>query len=141
MAGRKVSVVRRRSEDAEGRRKTRHVFGFWAVTFTFVTLLAFSTVPSPLYAVYAARDGFSPFMITLIYAAYAAGVIFSMLFISHLSDFHGRRPHVLAAIAIAILSDLVFLVWPTLSGLFVGRVLCGLAVGLVTSTAAAALRE
>ncbi|MGW0082122.1 MFS transporter [Streptomyces sp. NPDC003393] len=106
-----------------------------------MTLLAFSTVPSPLYAVYAARDGFSPFMITLIYAAYAAGVIFSMLFISHLSDFHGRRPHVLAAIAIAILSDLVFLTWPTLSGLFVGRVLCGVAVGLVTSTAAAALRE
>lgn len=131
----------RRHVGADHARSRRHRFGFWAVTFAFVTLLAFSTVPSPLYGLYAIRDGFSPFVTTLIYAAYALGVMFSLLFISHLSDFHGRRSHLLAAIAIALLSSVVFLAWPTLPGLFVARLVCGLSVGLATSTATAALRE
>jgi hypothetical protein len=119
----------------------RHDLGFWAVAFTFVVLLAFSTVPSPLYILYAHRDHFSSFMITVIYAAYAVGVIASLFLASHLSDVHGRRPHLLAAVALAIASDAVFLAWPSLAGLFVGRILCGLSVGLAVSTATAWINE
>ena len=43
-----------------------HGVGFWAVALTFLTLAAFTTVPSPLYGLYQARDGFSEFMVTLI---------------------------------------------------------------------------
>jgi hypothetical protein len=64
----------------------RHRFGFWAVAYAFLAVLSFSTAPSPLYVLYAHRDHFSSLMITLIYAAYAAGVAGSLLLASHLSD-------------------------------------------------------
>jgi hypothetical protein len=103
--------------------------------------LAFSPAPSPLYGLYARRDGFSPFVITLIYAAYAMGVAASLFFAGHLSDSHGRRPLLLTAVGLGACADVVFLRWPSLPGLFAGRVICGLAVGLTASTATAYLTE
>jgi len=102
-----------------------------------LVLLAFSTAPSPLYVLYAHRDHFSSLVITLIYAAYALGVICSLVFVSHLSDLHGRRPHLLAAVAIAVVSAALFIAWPSLPGLFVARILSGISVGLTVSTATA----
>lgn len=119
----------------------RRRLGFWAVAYAFVVLFAFSTAPSPLYVLYAARDGFSSLMITLIYAAYAVGVMASLFFAAHLSDVHGRRPHLLGAIALALSSAGVFIGWPTVFGLFLARTLCGLSVGLTVSTATAYLNE
>jgi hypothetical protein len=42
-------------------RKASAATGFWVVAVTFLTLAAFTTVPSPLYGLYQARDGFSEF--------------------------------------------------------------------------------
>ena len=41
-----------------------HGVGFWVVAVTFLTLAAFTTVPSPLYGLYQVRDGFSEFMVS-----------------------------------------------------------------------------
>jgi len=119
----------------------RHRLGYWAVAFSFVTLTAFSTVPSPLYALYARRDGFSSLTITLVYAVYAVGVAVSLFFAGHLSDVHGRRPLLLAALGLDVASSIVFLAWPALPGLFVARVVCGLSIGVTSSTATAYLSE
>lgn len=118
-----------------------HRFGFWAVAYAFLAVLSFSTAPSPLYVLYAHRDHFSSLMITLIYAAYAAGVAGILLLASHLSDVHGRRPHLLAGIALAIVSGVLFITWPALPGLFTARVLCGVSVGLTLAAATAYLSE
>lgn len=95
----------------------RHRFGFWATAYTFLAVLAFSTAPSPLYVLYAHRDHFSSLMITLIYAAYAAGVAGSLFFASHLSAHRpgaaGSRPQFVAAAA-------------SLGGLSLGALLTGL---------------
>jgi MFS family permease len=119
----------------------RHRFGYWAAAFSFLTLTAFSTVPSPLYALYARRDGFSSLTITLVYAVYAVGVAVSLFFAGHLSDSHGRRPVLLAALGLDAASAVVFLAWPVLPGLFTARVICGLSVGVTSSTATAYLSE
>jgi len=119
----------------------RHRLGFWAVAYAFLALLSFSTAPSPLYVLYARRDHFSSLMITLIYAAYAVGVAGSLFFASHLSDVHGRRPHLLTAVALAVASGALFIAWPALPGLFAARILCGISVGLTVSTATAYLSE
>lgn len=120
---------------------SRHGFGFWAVAYAFLAVLSFSTAPSPLYVLYARRDHFSSLMITLIYAAYSAGVAGSLLLASHLSDVHGRRLHLLSGIALAILSGVLFIIWPALPGLFTARILCGLSVGLTVAAATAYLSE
>lgn len=121
--------------------RRRHGRGFWAVTFAFGAIMSLSTVPSPLYAIYIARDGLSPFTITLVYAAYAVGVVGSLFLVGHISDLHGRRRVLLPALATAILSALVFLTSTDLWALFLGRILNGIAIGAVTATATAYLAE
>src|SRR3954467_5572785 len=115
--------------------------GLWAVAFAFVAVMAFSTVPTPLYALYQQRDGFSTFVITVIFAAYAVGVILALFFGGHVSDWVGRRRMLVPAILTSLLSAAVFLVWRDLPGLLVARVLNGLSVGIVTATATAYLAE
>ena len=119
----------------------RHDLAFWSVAFAFLAVMAFSTVPSPLYGLYQQRDGFSAFVITLIYAAYAVGVVSSLILAGHISDWHGRRRVLLPAIAITIVSAIVFLVWRDLPGLIVARILNGFSVGVVASTATAYLAD
>src|SRR4051794_27288002 len=110
---------------ASGTRR-HHGVGFWAVAFAFLIVMASSTIPSPLYGLYQARDGFSSFMITLIYAAYAVGVVAALLLAGHVSDWHGRRRILLPAIAVSILSTVLFLLWRDTAGLIVARVVSGL---------------
>src|SRR5690349_4956164 len=101
----------------------RHELGFWTVAFAFLAVMAFSTLPSPLYGLYQARDGFSSFTITLIYAAYAVGVVGALFLAGHLSDWHGRRRIMLPAILASVISAIGFLVWRDLPGLLVARVI------------------
>ena len=119
----------------------RHGAGLWAVVFAFVAVMAFSTVPTPLYALYQTRDGFSTFVITVIFAAYAVGVILALFFAGHVSDWLGRRRALVPAVLLSVVSAIVFLVWRELPGLLIGRVLSGLSVGIVTATATAYLAE
>src|SRR4051812_25544692 len=119
----------------------RHRLGFWAVAFAFLAVMAFSTLPSPLYGFYQQRDGFSSFTLTIIYGAYAIGVVAALLLAGHVSDWHGRRRVLLPAIATSIVSALVFLAWRDTAGLLVGRVVNGLSVGVVAATATAYLAE
>lgn len=119
----------------------RHAGGFWIIAAAFLVMMAFSALPTPLYAIYQARDGFPTFMVTVIFAAYAVGVMLSLYFVGHVSDWLGRRRIILAAILVNILSAIVFLFWPEIGGLIVARFINGLAIGALTATATAHLAE
>jgi MFS family permease len=119
----------------------RHRRAFWVIAFVFLTVMGFSTVPSPLYGLYRARDHFSLFMITVIFAVYAVGVIAALLLAGHLSDLYGRRRLLLPAVGITILSAVVFLASKSLSALLIGRLLNGISIGIVASAATAYLAE
>jgi MFS family permease len=106
--------------------RRRYGLGFWAVALTFLALGAFTTVPSPLYALYQARDGLSEFEVTVIYAAYAIGVIGALALAGHLSDWYGRRRMLIPAAGFTIASAIVFLTWKGLPGLLLARVLSGI---------------
>jgi len=114
---------------------------FWVLAVVFATAMAFSTVPTPLYASYRQRDGFSTFMITVIFAAYAVGVIGSLFLAGHISDWFGRRRLVLAALAAELVAAVLFLAWSAVPGLILARVVTGIGVGLITATATAQLGE
>ncbi|HEY4421562.1 MAG TPA: hypothetical protein VGN22_18700 [Pseudonocardia sp.] len=68
----------------------RYGFGFWAVAAVFLTVIAFSTAPGPLYTLYRERDGFSALAVTIIYAAYAVGAVVGLVRAGHL--FRLARP-------------------------------------------------
>jgi len=118
-----------------------HQRAFWAVAFAFLAVMAFSTVPSPLYGLYRERDHFSVFMVTVIYAVYALGVIGALLLAGQLSDWYGRRRLLLPALGIAIVSAIVFVASKSLTGLIVARLINGISVGIVAATATAYLSE
>jgi MFS family permease len=115
--------------------------GFWLAAAAFLTAMAFSTIPTPLYVLYQQRDGFSSFVVTVVFAVYAVGVIASLLLAGHVSDWVGRRRVLVPALAIEAVAALLFLVWPALPGLIVARFVSGLGIGLITATATAYLRD
>jgi MFS family permease len=119
----------------------RHGAAFWIVGYAFAVTMAFSALPTPLYVLYQARDHFSTFMITVIFAAYAVGVVASLFLAGHLSDWAGRRRMVLLAVATNMVSGLLFLLWPATAGLIVARVVSGVSIGMLTATATAYLNE
>jgi hypothetical protein len=123
------------------RRSRSPARGFWLIGIAFAGAMAFSTVPAPLYAFYRQRDGFSTFMITVIFAAYAVGVIGSLFLAGHTSDWLGRRRLLFTALATEMVAATLFLFWTALPGLIVARVVTGIGVGLITATATAHLGE
>jgi MFS family permease len=119
----------------------RYSLGFWAVAFAFTALMAFTTVPTPLWSLFARRDGFSSLTITFAFAAYAVAVAISLVLAGHLSDVYGRRRLLVPALALNVVAGLVFVAWPALPGLLVARVLSGLGIGAATATATVWLAE
>ncbi|MFS0729107.1 MFS transporter [Curtobacterium sp. 1P10AnD] len=121
--------------------RRRHGAGFWAVAFAFLSVMAFATVPAPLYVIYQARDGFPTITTTVVFAAYGVGVVGALWLAGHLSDVHGRKPLILVSIALELLAAVLFLVWNDVGGLVVARLVTGLGVGTLTATATAHLGE
>lgn len=118
-----------------------HGIGFWLVAFAFLVVMGYSAVPTPLYGLYAARDGFGSLTISIVFAAYGVGVLASLFTVGHLSDFYGRRRVLSLALLVSAASAVVFLLWRDLPGLFVARFISGLGVGAVTATATAWIGE
>ncbi len=122
-------------------RRRSQRFGFWAVAFAFATVMAFTTVPTPLWSLYAQRDRFSSLTVTIAFAVYALAVALSLFLVGHLSDSYGRRGVLMPALALEILAGVVFVAWSSLPALLVARVLSGLGIGAVTATAVAWISE
>jgi MFS family permease len=114
---------------------------FWTVAVTFAASMAFTTVPTPLYELYQRRDGFSSFVVTLIYAGYAVGVIVSLFLAGHISDWLGRRRVLVPAVLLEAVAAVLFLIWRSEAGLLVARFVSGVGVGALTATATAYLTE
>jgi MFS family permease len=96
-----------------------------------------AAAPSPLYAVYAAKWRFSAVTLTEVFGVYAIALLITLLLTGSLSDAVGRRPVILAALAIQVVSMLTFLFASTVVWLFAARIVQGVATGLATSALAA----
>jgi MFS family permease len=114
---------------------------FWLVAYLFGVVMLGQTIPTPLYVLYQARWHFSSGIVTLVFAANAAAVLAALLLAGRVSDQVGRRPVLAASLGFGALGTVVFILAPNLGWLFAGRVLFGLAAGLVTGTATATLAE
>jgi predicted MFS family arabinose efflux permease len=113
--------------------------GFAAAALALAVGMMGTTLPTPLYALYRQRFGFSELMITVVFAVYAAGVIAALLLLGRLSDQIGRRRMLLPALGASALSAGVFLLADGLPLLIVGRIISGLSAGIFTGTATATL--
>ena len=100
-----------------------------------------TTLPTPLYALYQQRLGFDASWLTIIFSIYAAGVIAALLAVGSWSDQLGRKPLLLAGLAMGAISAVIFLFSDSIGGLLVGRLFSGFSAGIMTGTATVAVIE
>jgi MFS family permease len=124
---------------APGRRGSAR--GFAIVTAVFALFLAAAAAPSPLYALYASRFGFSAATLTVVFAVYVVALLVTLLVAGSLSDAVGRRPVIVGALVLQSIAMLLFLLADSLIWLYAARVVQGVATGLVTAAVAATLLE
>jgi len=114
----------------------------YALAAAVIGLALFASgTPSPLYGIYSELWGFSPVVLTLVYATYAFGVLTTLIVAGRVSDEIGRRPVLLVALGTLLVATVLFMVADSVIWLFVARGLQGLATGLALAAAAAALLD
>ncbi len=98
-----------------------------------VALLVFTmgtSIITPLLPLYAGQFHLSNGTLTLLFATYTATVVPTMLLAGSLSDRVGRKRMLIPAMLVLACGSIVFAFTESVSMLFVGRVLQGLAVGM-----------
>ncbi len=127
------------------RRRDRHRLNGRPAVFVLasliVALLASSAAPTPLYAIYQAKWHFTPITTTVVFAVYALAVLVSLLTLGKLSDHVGRRPVLLAALAVHVGSLVVFATATGVPALLAARVVQGLSTGAALGAIGAAMLD
>jgi len=119
--------------------RTRPWRGFCAVAVTLFAMMLSATLPTALYATYAHRFGFGSGTLTLIFAAYVAGILAVLVLLGDLADRIGCRAVLLAAVIVAVLGSALFVAADSIAMLLLARLLHGVAVGLALGAGTSAL--
>ncbi len=114
---------------------------FACLVYAFTVVMLGTTLPTPMYALYAKELDFSVLITTVIFATYAAGVLVALIGFGRWSDTLGRKPLLLAGALLAVVSALVFVTAGPVWQLLIGRFISGLSAGIYAGTATAAVIE
>jgi MFS family permease len=126
---------------APHRRRLPGTVAFYLLASIIVAFLAGSSAPTPLYAVYAARWSFSPITTTIVFGVYALAVLIALLIVGRLSDHVGRRPVLLAALAVQAATMIVFVTAGGVPQLLVARIIQGLSTGAAAGAIGAGMLD
>ncbi|MFJ6646030.1 MFS transporter [Streptomyces sp. NPDC091290] len=106
-----------------------------------ISLLAASSAPTPLYAIYQQHWGFSPITVTVVFGIYAVAVLLSLLVFGKISDHVGRRPVLLVALLGQALAMVVFAEAGGVNSLLAARVLQGISTGAAVGALGAGMLD
>src|SRR5882757_5012664 len=136
-----LSAVRTADPVSAHRRRLPNGVAFVLQASIVLFFLAASSAPTPLYAVYQAEWGFSPITTTVVFGVYALAVLAALLTVGSLSDHTGRRPVLLAAIAIQALVMVVFTTADGVPQLLIARIIQGLSTGAAAGAIGAGMLD
>ena len=108
---------------------------------TAITFAASGAAPTTLYHHYQEVFGLTPFVLTIIFGAYVLSLLGALLTVGSLSDYIGRRPAILAALALNVASMIMFIAADSAAALIAARAVQGFATGLATATLGAAIMD
>ncbi|MEU0812179.1 MFS transporter [Streptomyces sp. NPDC005970] len=117
------------------------VVAFVTSAIAFMAVMAAAGAPSALLVVYQQRWHFPDSELTVAFAIYAFALLLALLVIGSLSDRIGRRPVLVAALALQAVAMAVFLFAPDIGVIIVARALQGFATGAATSALSAYIAE
>lgn len=123
------------------RSSNRSPRGFWITAALLGLFVGCAAVPTPLYSVYAQRFDFSEGTLTVIFGVFALPVLAMLVAFGGLSDAVGRKPVLYLASLLLLAGQVTFLSAGSLVALLIARFLQGLAIGLGTAAAPAALLD
>ncbi|HEY0223493.1 MAG TPA: MFS transporter [Pseudolabrys sp.] len=106
-----------------------------------MTFSACGAAPTPLYHQYQESFGLTPFMLTIVFAAYVVSLLAALLTVGSLSDYIGRRPAIMAALALNIVAMVMFALADSAGALIAARAVQGFATGLATATLGATILD
>ncbi|MCA2201076.1 MFS transporter [Streptomyces sp. SMS_SU21] len=106
-----------------------------------VALLAASSAPTPLYPLYQDQWGLSALAVTVVFSAYSLALLSALLTTGTLSDHLGRRPVLAGALGAQAVAMVLLASADGAGTLTAARLLQGVATGMATSTAGAALLD
>ncbi|GII52122.1 MFS transporter [Planotetraspora thailandica] len=131
---------RARSSSARSPHLPRTV-GFVGISAAMVAILVAAGAPTPLLPIYEKNWGLAPWELTLAFGVYAIALLVAILVIGSLSDHIGRRPLMIAALALDLTAMLVFLFASSIGWLIAARIVQGVATGTASSSLSAAVVE
>src|ERR1700744_904013 len=114
---------------------------FGAMAGAFAAFFPAAGAPTPLLPIYEAKWHFPASMVTVAFGVYAIALLLTLLIVGSLSDHIGRRPLLIGALALELVSMLVFLFSPSISWIIVARIIQGVATAAATSSFSAAILE
>jgi predicted MFS family arabinose efflux permease len=111
------------------------------MTAAFAAFFIAAGAPTPLLPIYEAHWNFPASMVTVAFGVYAIALLLTLLIIGSLSDHIGRRPLLIGALALELVSMLMFLVSPSITWIIAARIIQGIATAAATSSFSAAILE
>lgn len=121
--------------------QVRARYGLIVVTTVLFLFFAAAAAPSPLLPLLLEEWKFAPWLLTFAFAVYALAILAALLVVGRLSDHIGRRPVILAAVAVGLASMLMFLVADSIWVFVAARTIQGLATGAATGALSAAIAD
>jgi MFS family permease len=121
--------------------RTGRIGALGTIFLAWLWLMAGANLAAPLYQRYAEQFGFPAIVLTTVFATYAVTLVLTLLTCGRVADRLGRRPVIASGLGVGILALLVFAAAGSPVWLYVARALQGIAVGLVSGPATAALVE
>ena len=124
--------------EATRRGRTRAAYGTTALVFC---AMAANFTPTPLYPRYQDAWSLSASQVSLVFSAYAIGVLVVLISLGGMSDRIGRLPTLRGAAVVVLVSLVVLAAAPSFEVLLAGRLLQGMGTGVVASAGAAAMLD
>src|SRR5215469_13647329 len=114
---------------------------FAGAALAFASLYLAAGAPTPLLVLFQKQWGFAPGVLTIAFAAYAFGLLASLVVVGSLSDHVGRRPVLVGALVVEFAAMLMFVFAPGIGWVIAARIVQGVATGAASSAFSAALVE
>ncbi|MCD7102100.1 MFS transporter [Pseudoclavibacter sp. 13-3] len=97
---------------------------------------------TPLLVMYQMHSGFAALQVNILFGGYVLGIIPALLIGGPMADRLGRRPVMIPGPLLAMAGSLVLALGPeSMVALFIGRLLCGLALGLAMAVGSTWIKE
>ena len=125
----------------QSRASLSHKATTFIAVITAMTFAASGAAPTTLYQRYQEVFGLTPFILTVIFGAYVLSLLGALLTVGSLSDYIGRRPAILAALALNVIAMIMFISADSAATLIAARVVQGFATGLATASLGAAIMD